>query len=37
MRGLWDTIRHHDSKAWADGFLAAVEAATATDGNEEAF
>ncbi|MBO0843526.1 MAG: glucosylglycerol-phosphate synthase, partial [Nocardioides sp.] len=28
MRGLWDTVRHHDSKAWADGFLEAIAAAT---------
>ena len=35
MRGLWDTVRHHDSKAWADGFLAAVEAATASAPGDE--
>lgn len=28
MRGLWDTVRHHDSRAWADGFLAAIDEAT---------
>lgn len=27
MRGLWDIVSHYDAKAWAEGFLAAVEAA----------